>query len=81
VATTYHPDLHANIETIVDSLLSDLGLDINVAHSPGFRLTLEVMPDGQSLSVTLTPSDKGQRNAFNDEGERGNPIILRGDDL
>lgn len=79
--STFHSDTHTKIKSLVDSLMDDLGLDFHADSSPGFRLVLEVAPDGQSIAVTCTPSDKGMSNPFNTTGDRENPQVIRGDNL
>lgn len=41
--------------------------------SKGFKIELEVTPDGQTLLVTCSPKDQGQNNAFGPTNP--NPIV------
>ena len=65
MANQFNPGTNAKVQTLFNAIRTALNnVDFDFSFSPGFRLVLEVDPDGRTVTVTSKPGYQGQNNAF-----------------
>lgn len=63
MANRFNASTATKIQTLVDGIRTNTGLDFDFRPSPGFRITVTVTDDGQTLIVE-TQQPGGQSNAL-----------------
>jgi len=87
MANKYNAGTNTKITAMITGITAAIGnsLELDFSFSPGYKIVLDVGPDGNSLAVTASSHDQGPNNPFgavvDGHNIRATAFKVRGDQM